>query len=459
MLRELRKGGYDPEYIRVDTMGAMQQALEEEWDIVIADHSMPFFSSTAALDLLKRSRLDIPFILVSGAIGEEIAVEAMRKGAHDYIMKGNLMRLVPAIKRELREAEVRRERKATQEELRRSEARNRALVGAIPDTMFRIDHLGRYIDFVHAKSKALFDGDSVIGKKVTEVFPEEVAQQTMHAIERTLASGESQIIEYSLFAPTDAETAERHYELRLVVCGEDEVLAIMRDISKRKHAEQQIHDSLHEKEVLLKEIHHRVKNNLQIISSLLSLQSRYITEPHYGEMFTDSQNRIQSMALIHEKLYQSADLRKIDFCDYIRHLANTLFGTYQASRKDIRFELEVEDVALGIDDAIPCGLVINELLSNALKYAFPDDRSGTISVRLRRLDEVACDRTIELVIADDGVGLPADVDVQHSDSLGLRLVKILAEDQLGGTIEVRRDEGTAFRIAFSTRHTGSTLTA
>ncbi len=211
----------------------------------------------------------------------------------------------------------------------------------------------------------------------------------------------------------------------------------------RYWVEEQIKESLTEKEVLLKEIHHRVKNNMQIISSLLRLQSRDVTEKKYIDMFTDSQNRITSMSLIHEKLYQSKGLAKIDFDDYIRDLANGLFQSYGAN-SNIKLFIDVRDVSLGIDSAIPCGLIVNELVTNSLKHAFPDDRRGEVLISLHPNPE----NMIELIVRDNGVSIPANIDIRKTESLGLHLVTILVENQLHGEINLNRSKGTEFLIKF-----------
>ncbi|MBM3240618.1 response regulator [Candidatus Poribacteria bacterium] len=200
--------------------------------------------------------------------------------------------------------------------------------------------------------------------------------------------------------------------------------------------------SLKEKEVLLSEIHHRVKNNLQLIHSLLSLQERAIKDESYREMFKDIQNRIRSMALIHGELYKSEYLAKIDFDSYIKHLANSLFRTYETTGK-IVLKIEVEDVSLSINSAIPCGLILNELISNSLKYAFPEEREGEIKITLRGIED-----KIELVVSDDGIGVPEDLDLQNVESLGLQLVIALVK-QLEGTIKLERNGGTTFKITFA----------
>ncbi len=198
-----------------------------------------------------------------------------------------------------------------------------------------------------------------------------------------------------------------------------------------------------EKEVLLQEIHHRVKNNLQVISSLLNLQARYIKEDTYADMFRDSQNRIMSMALVHEELYQSKDLARIDLNDYIRNLTNALFRSYGADTGSVALKIDVADVVFGVDTAIPCGLIINELVSNSLKYAFPGGKEGEITIALRPTDG----DEIDLTVSDNGVSIPDDLDLTNTGTLGIKLVHILT-DQIRGRLEVDRSEGTTFRIRF-----------
>lgn len=219
---------------------------------------------------------------------------------------------------------------------------------------------------------------------------------------------------------------------------------IFRDITERKKAQELIENSLKEKEVLLREIHHRVKNNMQIISSLLKLQSRYITDQKYRDMYKESQNRIVTMSLIHEKLYQSRDLTSIEVGGYIKELVNGLFISYEIYPGKITAKFEIENVSLGINSAIPCGLIINELITNSLKYAFPEGRSGEIKISMHSTP----DRNFELKIADNGVGLPMDMDFRNTESWGMRMVSILAENQLHGEIILNRDKGTEFQIKF-----------
>jgi PAS domain S-box-containing protein len=225
--------------------------------------------------------------------------------------------------------------------------------------------------------------------------------------------------------------------------GEWLVAEVNVDITERKQAEEKIRTSLREKEVLLREIHHRVKNNMQVISSLLKLQSKYIKDEKDIEMFRESQNRIKSMALVHEKLYQSEDLANIDFNEYVKHLANILFRSYGIDTGKIALKIDVEDVIIEIDIAIPCGLIVNELVSNSLKYAFPEGGKGEVKITLHSTDE----NEMELTVSDDGVGVPKDLDFSNTESLGLKLVNILT-NQIRGRLDLERSKGSKFHIRF-----------
>jgi PAS domain S-box-containing protein len=214
------------------------------------------------------------------------------------------------------------------------------------------------------------------------------------------------------------------------------------DVIERKRAEEQIKRDMKEKEVLIKEIHHRVKNNMQVISSILNLHSKHIEDEQALKIFRNGQSRIRSMALVHEKMYESEDLANIDFAEYIRSTTSYLFSLHRISEA-IGWNIDIKDIFLDINTAIPCGLIINELVSNALKYAFPDGREGEIRIGLA-LDK---DGKFTLTVEDNGIGFPKDTDFRKTKSLGMQLVIMLAE-QIGGTIELERKEGTAFTIRF-----------
>jgi PAS domain S-box-containing protein len=215
-----------------------------------------------------------------------------------------------------------------------------------------------------------------------------------------------------------------------------------KQLEELRQAEERLQASLGEKDVLLKEIHHRVKNNLQIVYSLLRLQQRRVKDKQATDILLESQTRIKSIALVHEKLYRSEDLAHINLSHYVPNLAASLFSSYNINSNAITLKTCIDDVSLDIDAAIPCGLIINELVSNALKYAFAD-QPGEIAIELHRQGN----HTIVLTVRDNGIGMPADFAFAQVNSLGLKLMKDLV-NQLEGTIELNRDRGTEFRITF-----------
>jgi two-component sensor histidine kinase len=232
----------------------------------------------------------------------------------------------------------------------------------------------------------------------------------------------------------------------------------LEDVTEQKNAEDKIMKSLEEKEVLLREIHHRVKNNLQIISSLINLQSSNIDDPYIFDSFKEIKNRVKSIALIHEKLYQSKDLSKINFSEYIPQLASDLYRSYEISPL-IDLEVEVDNILLDINKALPCGLIINELITNSIKHAFPDiekyrssgeisagefngSKKGKISIKFHQTGDI-----YEMMISDNGIGYPDDLDLENTETLGLRLVNSL-KGQLNSDVELTNNNGALFRLTF-----------
>jgi len=220
---------------------------------------------------------------------------------------------------------------------------------------------------------------------------------------------------------------------------------VLIDITARKRAEEQLHASLREKEILLGEVHHRVKNNMQVISGLLDLQASSSENPELIAMFHESQSRIQAMSLVHEKLYGSKDFTRIDLAGYVRTLSKELLQSYKINQGKIDLIVQADgEVYVDINKAIPCGLILNELISNALKHAFPGDRPCELRIIIHETKNTE----IEIVVRDNGLGLPDDVDIHQPRTVGLHLVNGLVEKQLDGQIEVRRDNGTEFQIKF-----------
>ena len=283
--------------------------------------------------------------------------------------------------------------------------------------------------------------DSIIGTYSFDLLPPEIATYRKSMVEKVISTRNpvqfkdmrnGRHILNSIYPVFDDHGAVQ----KLAIFGYD--------ITDQKEAEEKIRASLHEKEVLLKEIHHRVKNNMQIICSLLNLQSRYVKDENMVNILRESQNRIKSMALVHEKLYQSQDFSKIDFVVYVKTLIREILHSYGNSMRKITVDLHVDDISLGIDTAIPCGLIINELLSNAFTHAFPDKKKGKVCISLN----INREGQYELDVSDDGIGIPPHIAPETTESLGLHLVDILVKDQLRGTLKVERTYGTAFHIYF-----------
>ena len=277
---------------------------------------------------------------------------------------------------------------------------------------------------------------------LSTVHPEDRAR-LIEAAETVQAGGDYDL-EYRIVRP-DGEirwVRDRAFPIRNLSGEVYRVAGVADDVTESKQALEQIKTSLHEKEVLLKEVHHRVKNNMQVITSLLSLQSKTIKDEQALSVFQDSQNRVKSMALIHETLYQSKDLSRINFAEYLQKLVAHVSRSYRLRPEAVRVNINVNNVSLPIDMAVPCGLIINELASNSLKYAFPEDKRGEINITFGQADAQYI-----LCVSDTGVGLPDGFDPERGKSLGMKLVRMLTE-QLCGELECRNGVGTTFEIKF-----------
>jgi PAS domain S-box-containing protein len=332
--------------------------------------------------------------------------------------------------------------------LEKSEARFRQVVESAPNAMVMINGAG-LIEMVNAQAEMVFgySRGELLGQPVEMLVPERFRghhPELRHAFfgdprSRPMGAGRDL---YGL----RKDASEFPVEIGLNPIETEEgpmVLSAIVDISDRKLREDRLQAALKEKEILLGEIHHRVKNNLQVVYSLLQLQSSSIKDDLARKLLTESQNRIKSMALIHQKLYQSTDFARVDFRDFLSALAPELVSSYSADPAKITLSIDAAEVSLPISAAIPCGLIVNELVSNALQYGFPDGRTGRISVELIREP----DHAVVLSVGDDGVGIAEDLDITHSATLGLQLVSLLAE-QLGAVMTVNRANPTRFRLRF-----------
>ena len=328
---------------------------------------------------------------------------------------------------------------------RNSEVQYRRLFESAKDGILILDEkTGRIIDANPYMSKLLaYEHAHFLGKELWEIglFKDIAANQA--------AFRELQVNGYIRYDHLPLETHDkRKVDVEFVsntyeADGRLVIQCNIRDCSERFRLEQEIRTSLEEKEVLLKEVHHRVKNNLQVISSLLHLQSQHTQDQASVQMFRESQNRVRSMALVHERLYRSRDLAQVDFTDYIESLATHLFSSHQVDTNRINLAVDVQGVKLSIDAAIPCGLLLNELISNCLKHAFRGRDRGEIRIELLPLSG----GEILLSVSDDGVGLLPGIEPQSGQTFGMQLIADLV-DQLHGSVQVSRDAGTTVRVVF-----------
>ncbi|MGB9978280.1 PAS domain S-box protein [Methanobacterium sp.] len=369
--------------------------------------------------------------------GSKIPVEV---ATHFFKLQGK--EVVLAISRDITD------RKKAEETLRLASTYNRSLIEASLDPLVTIGSDGKITD-VNNSTEIItgYSREQLIGTDFSDYFTEpEKARK-----------GYQQVFQEGLVRDYPLEIKNREGSVTSVLYNasvyKDEygnvigVFAAARDVTELKKAEENIKSSLEEKEILLREIHHRVKNNLQIIISLLSLQKRYIKDNETRNILEESQNRVKSMAMVHEKLYNSESLVKIDFKEYIKDLTDSLFLTYKISPYVVKLNKKIDNIFFDVNTAIPCGLIINELVTNSLKHAFPqttDPESKNNEIQIKLLQS---QNNFVLIVSDNGLGLPENIDFKSTESLGLRLVNSLVR-QLDGDIKIDRTEGTKFKIIF-----------
>ncbi len=336
------------------------------------------------------------------------------------------------------------EYKKTERALRESEEKYRKIFESLTDVYYRTDREGIVTEISPSVYKQSgWDPEDVVGHPVTDFYRDPSSRDifantlkekgVINDYELQLLAKDKKVIEVSV-------SSHNVFDDQGQALG---VEGVLRDITTRKQADEQIKASLREKEVMLREIHHRVKNNMQIILSLLRIQSRTIKDRRTREMFKQSQNRIRSMALIHEALYKSKDLAMIDIADYISRMTTHLLSIYKKDLGEIEIKQKAEGVFLDINRAIPCGLIISELVSNCLKHAFTGKKEGQITIRMAT-DKKGINR---LVVKDNGTGLPEGLAYREAETLGLQLVTDLVQ-QINGSIELKKTHGTEFIVKF-----------
>jgi PAS domain S-box-containing protein len=342
------------------------------------------------------------------------------------------------------------ERRHYQDTIKESMELYQTLVETTPEAVIATDLDGNII-FVSSHTLELYgydDKDKLLGKNSFEFIDKEDHEIALTNLKKTLSGESLRSVEYNLIRQ-DGSRFIGELSAALIKDAQgnpNSFIATVRDITERKETEGQIKSALKEKEILLREVHHRVKNNIQVINSMLNLHTKYISDAKYTEMLKEIQYRVRSMALIHEKLYKSKDISVINFRDYIKELVNELFRSYGANISKIRPNIEVGEVTLDLDTGIPCGLIINELVSNSLKHGFPEGGPGEIFIRLSSNEN----NEINLIIEDTGIGISENFDINNPNTFGLQLVNTLVA-QLRGDLEFRagKGNGTNFSIKFT----------
>jgi len=346
------------------------------------------------------------------------------------------------------------EQKKAQAELTIREEKYHALLEQSLDMIFLHDLKGNFLEVnPEAIQRTGYSRDELLAMNVFDLHPGRTENKSgIMDIWAGWLPGESTILEL-----THVEKSGREYPVEIntgkVRFGHsDYILATVRDITERKKTSEALQASLEEKEILLREIHHRVKNNLAIISGLLEMQREDMKDPAASAVLSDLETRVRSIVLVHELLYQNINLARIDFQDYLDSLLQDLRYS-MGSGRNIRCAARANGILLGIDLAIPCGMIINELVTNAIKYAFPEKKAydgqdgPEISVEVRKEKGI-----YRVVVADNGVGFPDEIDLQTSQSFGLRLIRMIGTHQLGGKLELDRNPGTRVTLTFKTRN-------
>ncbi|MGK0383954.1 MAG: PAS domain S-box-containing protein [Bacteroidia bacterium] len=337
--------------------------------------------------------------------------------------------------------------KKAEEELRLSEERHRAIYDQAYIGISRIAKMGRFLLVNERLCDMLgYNAEELYKKTFYELGVQDEVEESLVEWDQLLSGKIKNFSREQTYVRKDGELLSANVTVSLVRDANNSpnyFVAVFEDITERKEHELQLEESIKEKEVLLKEVHHRVKNNMQVISSILNLQSSYIDDETALSILRESQDRIKSMSFVHESLYQSKTLSEVNFSEYIKNIAGNLFHSYGRPEGGISLQFELEEVFLNLDTSIPCGLIINEVVSNSLKYAFEGMAKGIIKIEFSKL----ADGSLKLIVGDDGIGLPSNFDIENAETLGLQLVTTLVT-QVSGVLEIKTNNGTQFCIVF-----------
>jgi len=421
---------------------AVDMAKQFRPDLILMDIVMPGKLDGIDASRIINAEMDIPIIFLTAYADDNFIKRAKNVDPYGYIIK-------PFQEAELKATiEITLSKKEEERRWREEEEKYRFLLENISEGIIAGESRGRVI-FWNRGAEAIFgySVDEAVDKPLTFVMPEEFRRGYQRRIKRVISAGKSEIIgrRFEVFglrkdgSKFPLELSINSWRIR----GDVFFICVALDITERKKADDKIRAALKEKELLLREIRHRVKNNLNLIYSLLNLQSRYIKDRKALMMFIESRNRVRSIALINDDLHLLKGQERVDFANYIRNLVARLFHSYGVDTNLIRYKLDVDDIFMDIKTAVPCGLIISELVSNSFKYAFPRRKKGKICIDLHKDKQ---NRFI-LVVSDNGVGFPEGLDFRSTESLGLQIVTDLVE-QLKGTIELDRRGGTKFKISF-----------
>ncbi|MBF0554654.1 MAG: response regulator [Nitrospirae bacterium] len=420
-----------------DGLALMRQT---RYDAVVIDIILPDMDGTSLLKELRKINPCVVCIIITGHAEFNNVYEAIKAGADGFFTKPfPVEEVMQRINESLQQ-------KCLQKQLIESEDKYRNLVQKSSEGICNLDMDGKIV-FINPACLKMFEKDEqeLSGVKYVDVVNPKDLAQVEDAVE-CAKKGVNVSLQYEI----STFSTNKWVESTITPIRNDtgnavsSILIISRDITGRINLEAQLQGTISEKETLLREIHHRVKNNMQVIISLLKLQASYLKDSCNKEMFKDCENRIKAMAIVHERLYRTSDMTTINFKYYVKQVANEMMSSYLGGNRNVTLKITGEDFILGIDTAVPCGLVINELLSNAIKHAFINGEGGVIRIHFKSIRE----DEYEVMVKDNGIGMKEDIDLGAAKTLGLTLVHMLVETQLKGKFYYNIDSGTESHFTF-----------